>query len=227
VSESKRDKTTQLSFRLDEYLHRRFTSKVKLHGREAKDILTAAVKLYLIDELHEELVAGDVPLHKSEGWKSLKDLVTPPEAPIIAANIKDVLQPEAQSYPNLLITHGDLAYTIAKVLRDTLLTVQGPSLIFGKSDTVSVSGGGPPELQGPASGEVDPAPMHDLLDRIFTSGHPLVISAISHNLLAFGMLVDLITQGRPDDILPAPTETHPREKTAESRPAGKKTRKIA
>ena len=120
-----------------------------------------------------------------------------------------------------------LAEKIAAILRDTLLTVPGEILIEQKAEKsvrVSLSEGGIRGKAGTsrAAGGHTPALWHELLDRIFASGHRRAIHAITHNLIAFGEMVQLITRGHPDDSNPSSPETHPREK-----PAEKGRRKIA
>lgn len=126
-----------------------------------------------------------------------------------------------------------LAEKIADVLKKTLLTVPGEILLQHKSENsvkVSLSGSGTrgrtQQQTGTAAGDTA-ALLHESVDRILASGQHRVIRALTHNVVVFEEMVDLISKGHPDDHLPSSPEDHPGEKTAESRPAAKRDRKIA
>ena len=114
----------------------------------------------------------------------------------------------------------DMREAVNSAVKEALQTNRGFTLVELKSGKLTASG-----AKETASGEI-PDLWHDLLDRIFASGHPTAIHAITHNLYAFGELVYLI-QGRPDETHPAPSDNHTRHKNSTNEESRKKTRKTA
>ena len=170
------------------------------------------------DEFHDEvsmaMIRRRVP--------SLKDLVTEllrkwlDDSSQDWTTLKEMVQ-ETASTADFKI---DMREAVNSAVKEALQTNRGFTLVELKSGKLAASG-----AKEPASGEI-PDLWHDLLDRIFASGHPTAIHAITHNLYAFGELVYLI-QGRPDETNPAPPDNHTRQKNSSTAESSKKHRKTA